>query len=76
MNTDRRELPAMVNIGVVDHAALERIVIQFPARYFTVTRGELCWKVRDHACREVLSAAIIRRNTWHVRACEGLLKVT
>lgn len=43
----RKPYPAMVNIGMLTTAQLQTLVRQFPDRHFTVTRGELVYKVRD-----------------------------
>ena len=72
--TDRKPYPAMVNVGMVTKAQLQALVSKFPDRHFTVTRGELVYKVRDMLGVEVLSAAIIRPDAWHIRACDGLVK--
>jgi hypothetical protein len=74
MNTGiKREYPAMVNVGLATKAMLENVVRQFPDKHFTCTRGEICWKVRDTDGVEVLSAARLRADTWHMRAREGLI---
>lgn len=63
----------MRNVGSMTRAQLNALIRQFPQNQIHITTSDLMVKVFSSAGTEVLSAAFIRRDTWHVRAREGLV---
>ena len=64
----------MKNFGMLTNSQLNKLLASFPPGVDIYRGGDIIVTVKTPKGRELLSAAIIKPNTWHVRAVPGLIE--